>query len=172
MKKHIVLVGMMGSGKTSFGRKLAAHLKCPFIDADHELEKTEATTIPQLFERAGEAAFRAKEKAVIARLLAGPTAVIATGGGAVTDPETRALIAAKAHAIWLQADVGSLVARIGADSNRPLLQKGPPAKILGDLLEKRASFYTEAPLHVKTDTAPFSETLETIIREITAKGWL
>lgn len=167
-EKSIILVGMMGSGKTSFGRKLAARLKLPFVDADHEIEKETGSSIPAIFEKEGEARFRKREKNVIARLLAGKAVVLATGGGAVLDADNRALLK-KNICIWLQADIPSLLARVAHDKNRPLLQNGDPASTLAKLLEARRGFYAEAHIHLKTDDAPFSETLEKLLQLIDAR---
>jgi shikimate kinase len=170
MKKSIVLTGMMGSGKSSLGKKLAARLQVPFIDADAELEKAEGMTIPEMFAKHGEPWFRAKEKITIAMLLNGPNAVIATGGGAVMDPLTRKLIREKAVGVWLQADVPTLFARVAKDKNRPLLQKPDPQQELATILAAREAFYAEAPVHHRTDDAAMNEVLEALVKKLAAHG--
>lgn len=167
-EKSIILVGMMGSGKTSFGRKVAMRLKFPFVDADHEIEKEAGASIPAIFEKEGEAGFREREKNVIARLLSGKAIVLATGGGAILNADTRALLK-KNICIWLQAEIPSLLARVAHDKNRPLLQNGDPAATLTKLLDMRRGFYAEAHIHLKTDEAPFGETLEKLLLLIDTK---
>jgi shikimate kinase len=161
--KPIVLVGLMGAGKTTVGRRLAARLHLPFTDADDEIEKAAGFSIAEMFARYGEPAFRDGERRVIQRLMAGPTQVIATGGGAFVDPGTRALILARGIAIWLQADIDLLVERTARRGTRPLLADGNPRQILTDLLTIRTPAYQQAPIHVKSDRGPHDQSVEAII---------
>jgi shikimate kinase len=146
--RTIVLVGMMGAGKTAVGRRLAAALKRPFTDADWAIEAAAGTTISNIFAEIGEAAFRDRERQVIARLLRGERQVLALGGGAFVDPETRALVRERAVSIWLRAELDVLVRRTGRRNDRPLLAGGDPRARLAGLLEQRAPIYAEADLIV------------------------
>jgi shikimate kinase len=142
--KSLVLIGMMGAGKTSVGRQLAHKLGLPFVDADHEIETAAQATITEIFERDGEAAFRNGERRVIARLLEGPVCVLATGGGAFMNTETRAKIRECAISVWLRAHLDLLTRRVGRRRDRPLLHDGDPRAILADLLAVREPVYGEA----------------------------
>ncbi|KUR71423.1 shikimate kinase [Novosphingobium fuchskuhlense] len=172
--RPIVLVGMMGVGKTTVGRKLASILAMPFCDADEEIEKAAQMSIPEIFAQFGEPYFRSGERRVIARLLgedgASERRVLATGGGAFADPETRALILKRAIAIWLDSDVDTLVARVGRKGNRPLLKTGNPREILARLKAERGPAYAEAPIHVTSGNQPHQATVVTILKAIDA--WL
>jgi shikimate kinase len=147
-QRSIVLVGLMGAGKSKIGRRLAARLALPFFDSDCEIEAAAGETIEEIFANRGERVFRDGERRVIARLLAQPPHVLATGGGAYMDPATRALIARRAVSLWLRADLEVLAARVGRRSNRPLLQQGDPKAILAELIERRHPVYAEADLVV------------------------
>jgi shikimate kinase len=164
----VVLVGLMGAGKTSIGRRLAARLDMPFVDADAEIEAAAGCTIEEIFERHGEAAFRDGERRVIARLLDGPPQIIATGGGAYMDPETRALIAERAIALWLRADLDTLVARTARRSNRPLLKNGDPRATLDRLVQQRYPVYAEANIVVDSHDCPPEETTQSVLTALTA----
>jgi shikimate kinase len=154
-KRSLVLVGLMGAGKTNIGRRLAQRLGLPFIDADHEIEAAAGESIEEIFRRHGEAYFRDGERRVIARLLDGPIHILATGGGAFMDPQTRERIHHRGISIWLRADLDLLVARVGRRDNRPLLKEGDPRTILAGLIEKRHPVYAEADIVVDTlDGAP------------------
>lgn len=166
MDKSIVLIGMMGAGKSSLGRRLAQRLGLPFIDADHALEKELGMSIAQMFARHGESWFREQEKELLKRLLDGNVQVIATGGGSVCDAATRALFREKAQAVWLQADVASLYNRVARDKNRPLLQQADPYHTLAGLLAARQPFYAEALIHIKTDGRPFEQTLDELVARL------
>jgi shikimate kinase len=155
--RTIVLVGMMGAGKTAVGRRLAATLRWPFTDADWAIEAAAGTTIANIFEEIGEAAFRARERQVIARLLRGERQVLALGGGAFMDPETRALVHERALSIWLRADLEVLVRRTGRRDDRPLLAGGDPRAKLTALLEQRAPIYATADLTVDSGKGPIGE---------------
>ncbi|WP_114376228.1 3-dehydroquinate synthase [Elioraea thermophila] len=153
--RSIVLVGLMGAGKSAIGRRLAARLGLPFVDADAEIERAAGMSIRDIFASLGEPAFRAGERRVIARLLAGPQIVLATGGGAFMDPETRALVRARGRSIWLKVDLPILVRRVSGRNDRPLLAGGDPAAILAELAAKRYPVYAEADVIVHCrDEAP------------------
>jgi shikimate kinase / 3-dehydroquinate synthase len=142
--RSIVLVGLMGAGKTSIGRRLAARLGLPFRDADAEIELAAGCTIPELFSRYGESDFRAGERRVIRRLLSGDPLVLAFGGGAFMDPETRAAVREEAVSVWLRCPLATLVRRVASRDNRPLLADGDPAEILQRLIDARYPVYAEA----------------------------
>lgn len=144
----IVLVGLMGAGKTTIGRRVAQRLGVPFIDADHEIERAASCTIPEIFTRHGEAAFRDGERRVISRLLQGPPCVLATGGGAYMDARTRQMIRRNAVSIWLRCALPVLVRRVAGRTGRPLLAQGDPTAILEELQIKRHPFYAEADIIV------------------------
>jgi shikimate kinase len=146
--RSVVLVGMPGAGKTTIGRRLAAILRLPFVDADHEIERAAAMTIPEIFEKYGEAEFRDGEKRVIARLLEGGRQVIATGGGAFMAEETRAAIGRRGVSVWLKADVETLIGRVRRKSNRPLLAGDDPEGALRRLLAAREPVYAGADVIV------------------------
>lgn len=146
--RTIVLVGLMGAGKTSVGRRLAVLLGMPFVDADKEIEKAAGCAIPEIFAAHGEAAFRDGERRVIARLLKDPPHVLAAGGGAFMDPETRARIRDDALSVWLRADIDLLLERVGGRRGRPLLDTGDRRAILAALIEERYPVYAEADIIV------------------------
>lgn len=164
--RSIVLVGMMGSGKSSIGRRLGARLGLPFIDADDEIEKAAGMTISEIFERFGEAQFRDGERRVIARLMDEPRQVIATGGGAFMNDETRNLILSKADAIWLDADIDVLVERVKRREGRPLLKNRDPRAVLAELASVRNPFYALAPIHIKSGIGPHEATVERIMKAL------
>jgi len=148
--RTLVMVGMMGAGKSSVGRRLAARLGMPFVDADAEIEKAANASITEIFERHGEAYFRDGERRVIQRLLDGEAKVLATGGGAFVHPETRAAIKAQAISIWLKADRDVLMSRVRRRSNRPLLKTPDPEAVMQRLIEERYPLYAEATIHVQS----------------------
>ena len=158
----IVLIGMMGVGKSSVGRRLAASLGLPFLDADAEIEKAANATIEEIFTTHGEAFFREGERRVIARLLAGPPHVLATGGGAFLDPETRASIQAQGVSIWLKATLDLLTARVRRRTNRPLLKKGDPHDILAKLMTERYPIYEQADLTIEVQEEPIEITVDRV----------
>lgn len=170
--RPVVLVGMMGVGKTSVGKRLAALLHCRFIDADQAVEEAARMTIPEIFEGFGEDCFRDGERRVIARLIEENPgcAVIATGGGAFCNAETRALILDRALAVWLDCDIDTLVERTGRRDNRPLLRDGDPREILTRLREERAPAYAQAPIHVTSAAGPHTRTLAQLLKGLDA--WL
>ncbi|USG62113.1 shikimate kinase [Sneathiella marina] len=152
--RSIVLVGLMGAGKSSVGRRLATELGLPFKDADTEIEKASNLSVAEFFERHGEEAFRKGERQVIARLLTGPRQVLATGGGAYMDEDTRTLIAEKGISVWLRAELDVLYKRCMKRNNRPLLKKGNPRKILKDLMDERYPIYGLADLTADSGEGP------------------
>jgi shikimate kinase len=157
--RSIVLVGMMGAGKSSIGRRLAARLGIPFVDADAEIESAAGMTIPEIFEKHGEPYFRAGEARVIARLLDNGPQVLATGGGAIMDPNTRALIREKGISVWLKADLDVLMKRTKRRNDRPLAEK------IKDLLPLREPVYAQSDIIVQSRDEPH----DTIVDEIIAK---
>ncbi|MCZ8324070.1 MAG: shikimate kinase [Sphingomonadaceae bacterium] len=169
--RPVVLVGMMGTGKSSIGKRLSALLHLPFVDADEAIEEAAQLTISEIFERHGEAHFRDGERRVIARLMDGANPadrrkIIATGGGAFVNPETRALILDKAVTVWLDADVDTLVERTSRKDTRPLLRQGDPREILTRLRAERAPAYAQAPIHVMSGRGPASRTVTRVLQEI------
>lgn len=150
LAKTIVLVGLMGAGKSCIGRRLAARLDVPFVDADLEIEKAAGLTIAEIFEKYGEAYFRDGERRVMTRLLHGDPCVLASGGGAFIDAETRKLIKDKAASLWLRAELDTLVARTKGRSHRPLLNSGDPRETLQNLMDTRYPIYAEADVAVDT----------------------
>lgn len=163
LTKPVVLVGMMGVGKTSVGRLLAQKLGLPFIDADSEIEAAAQATISEIFERDGEAVFRSGERRVIARLLEGPLCVLATGGGAFMTAETRAKIRERAISVWLRADLDLLTRRVGRRRDRPLLNHGNPRETLAQLLAQRSPVYAEADIVVESGDETPEQVAETVI---------
>lgn len=147
-RRSIVLVGMMGAGKSSVGRKLASKLALAFVDADNEIEAAAGMSIPDIFETRGEAEFRAGEARVIARLLETGPQVLATGGGAFMNPDTRSAIRAKGISIWLRADFDVLMKRIRRRGDRPMLKTDDPGATLRKLIEHRYPVYAEADIAV------------------------
>jgi shikimate kinase len=167
-KKSIVMVGLMGAGKSAIGRRLANHLHLPFVDADTEIEVAAGCSIEEIFERLGEEAFRDGERRVIARLLEGPPIVLATGGGAFMDEFTRARIIESGVSIWLRADLETLVRRTAKRSNRPLLKNDDPAKTLKDLMKVRHPIYELSDIVVESDDAPPEETVNRVCQALDA----
>jgi shikimate kinase len=162
-EKSIALIGMMGAGKSTVGRRLAKRLGLPFVDADEEIEKAAGLAIGEIFERYGEPYFREGERRVLARLIEGPQRVIATGGGAFIDPETRALMLAHCIAVWLDVEVEILAARVGRRETRPLLRGQDPLERLRALAEVRNPLYAEAHIRVRGDDAAHERTVQRII---------
>lgn len=157
------MVGLMGAGKTSIGRRLAQRLGLPFVDADHEIETAAGCTIEEIFERFGEAAFRDGERRIIQRLLERPAHVLATGGGAFMDAETRARIKAAGISVWLRADIDVLLRRVERRTNRPLLKRGEPRAILAKLMEQRYPVYAEADICVDSIDGPADATVDRVV---------
>src|SRR5271166_87174 len=167
--RSIVLVGMMGAGKTSVGKRLAARLGLPFVDADAEIEAGAQLTIAEIFERFGEAYFRDGERRVIARLLKSGSQVLATGGGAFMNKATRDNIAAHGISIWLKPDIEVLLARVRKKSNRPLLQTTDPERTLRQLLEERSPIYALADITVEGRDGPHESVVEMTLRRLAEK---
>lgn len=163
-RRSVVLVGMMGAGKSSIGRRLAAKLAIPFVDADTEIEKAAGMPIPEIFSVHGEPYFRAGEARVIARLLESGPQVLATGGGAFMNPDTRDLIRAKGVSVWLRATLDVLTRRIKRRGDRPLLKGVDPVETLKRLMDERYPVYGEANVTVESRDVPH----DTIVDEIVA----
>lgn len=164
--RSIVLVGLMGSGKSTIGRRLAQRLGMRFADADDEIERAAGMTISDIFSRFGETHFRDGERRVIARLLAGKPMVLATGGGAFVNEETRALILEDSLCIWLDADIPTLVERVGRRSHRPLLKNRDPGEVLRELAAVRNPIYAEAHLRVSSASTPHDHTVRAILEAL------
>jgi shikimate kinase len=167
--RSIVLIGMMGVGKSSIGRRLGARLGIPFVDADAEIERAAGMSIADIFARHGEAAFRSGEARVIARLLNGGPQVLATGGGAVMNPATRALIQEKGVSIWLSAEFELLLRRISKrKAERPMLQTADPTATLRELLAAREPIYGQADLTVQSRDVPHDAVVAEILDRLAA----
>ncbi len=164
--KPIVLVGLMGVGKSTVGKRLATRLHLPFVDADTEIETAAGMSISDIFDRFGEPYFRDGERRVIARLVDGTPKVIATGGGAFVNDDTRALILESALAIWLDADVGVLVDRVARRDTRPLLRNQDPRTVLESLAETRNPLYAQAQIRVPSNNAPHETTVNAILEAL------
>jgi shikimate kinase len=168
-RRSLVLIGMMGVGKSSIGRRLGARLGVPFVDADAEIEKAAGMSIADIFARHGEADFRSGEARVIARLLEGGPQVLATGGGAIMTADTRSAIKAKAVSIWLSADFDVLMRRISKRKNdRPMLQTADPAATLRQLLTEREPIYAQADITVHSREVPHDAIVAEIMRDLAA----
>ena len=167
-RRTIALVGLMGVGKSSVGRRLASALGLPFRDADTEVEAAAGRSIPEIFAALGEPAFRDGERRVISRLLEGPPHVLATGGGAFMSPETRELIKSRAVSVWLKADLSVLAQRLGRKDSRPLLIGKDPMEVLRAQAEARYPVYAQADIVVETGDAAHHVTLGEVIRALTA----
>jgi shikimate kinase len=168
--RSIVLIGLMGAGKTSIGRKVAADLDLPFVDSDIEIEAVSRMSIPDLFECYGEPEFRALEQRVIARILEGGPLVLATGGGAYMNTQTREMIRARGVSVWLKAELDVLMERVKKKQNRPLLRTPDPRATMRALIEQRYPVYAEADLTVVTR----DERKEVIAAEVieAVEGWV
>lgn len=165
--RSLVLIGLMGAGKSTVGRRLAARLGMDFIDADEAIETAAGMSITEIFDKFGEPAFRDGERRVIARIIAGPPCVLATGGGAFVNEETRALILRDALAVWLDADIETLVARVARRQTRPLLVGKDPRAVLTELAAVRNPLYAQAPLRVPSASTPHEVTVEAIMKALT-----
>jgi shikimate kinase len=158
--RSVVLVGMMGAGKSTIGRRLAARLRLPFLDADAEIEAAAGMSIPDIFETRGEPDFRDGEARVIARLLDGGPAVLATGGGAFMREETRQRIRDKAVSIWLKADADIIMRRVKRRADRPLLQTDDPEATVGRLIREREPIYQLADLQIWSRDVPHEKIVD------------
>jgi shikimate kinase len=165
-RRPVVLVGLMGVGKSTVGRRLAGRLHLPFVDADREIEQAAGLTISDIFARFGEEGFRDGERRVIARLIDGKPKVIATGGGAFMNDQTRTLILERAIAVWLDADIDVLVERVGRRDDRPLLRDRDPKEALIELSAKRNPVYALAPIHVRSEPLPHDATVDAILKAL------
>jgi len=168
--KTIALVGLMGVGKSTIGRRLATALGLPFKDADVEIEAAAGRSISEIFEKLGETAFRDGERRVIARLLDGSPHVLATGGGAFSDPATRRLIGEKAISIWLRADLKVLAARVGRRNTRPLLVGKDPLAVLRVQALDRYPAFAEADVIIETGEGAHHVAIAAIIKALTARA--
>lgn len=166
LRRPIVLIGLMGAGKSCVGRRLAARLGIPFIDSDVEFEAAAGCTISDFFAKYGEPAFREGERKVIARLMEGPLCVLATGGGAFCDAETRARIQDGAISVWIRADLDLLVKRTSGRDHRPLLKTGDPREILSRLMDARYPLYAQADITVDTTDEPPEVTVAKVVDEL------
>ena len=164
--RSIVLVGMPGSGKSSIGRRLAQHLGLEFADADQEIEAAAGMSIADIFSRHGEPYFRAGEARVIARLLDKGPQVIAAGGGAFVNPDTRALVRARALSVWLKADVDLLLRRVKRKNDRPLLRVADPEAVLKRLLTEREAVYAEADITVTSLDVPHEAVVQALLEAL------
>ncbi len=162
-RRPVTLVGLMGAGKTTIGRRLAARLGLPFVDADAEIETASGMTINEIFERFGEAHFRDGERRVIARLIDGAPKVIATGGGAFIQPDTRALILERTLAVWLDAEIATLIDRVRRRDTRPLLKGRDPGEVLRELARVRNPIYALAPIRIGSRAGPHVDTVNAIV---------
>jgi shikimate kinase len=169
-RKTIALVGLMGVGKSSIGRRLASALAMPFKDADAEIEAAAGRSIIDIFEAFGEAAFRDGERRVIARLLEGPPHVLATGGGAFLDPDTRKLIADKTVSVWLKADLEVLARRVARRDTRPLIAGKDPMDVLRAQALERYEHFAEADITVETGETAHNVAVDAIVKALAARA--
>jgi shikimate kinase len=171
LRKTVVLIGMMGAGKTAVGRALAARLGVTMRDSDAEIVERSRLTIAEIFERYGEAFFREKETQIIARLLEGPPCILSTGGGAWMSERNRRILTEKAAVLWLKADLDLLWSRVRHKTTRPLLRTDDPHRTLSDILKERTPVYRLAPLkvHVEPDWS-IAETAERVLERLVAAG--
>jgi shikimate kinase len=167
--RSVVLVGMMGAGKSTIGRRLSARLRLPFLDADTEIEAAAGMSIPDIFETHGEPHFRDGEARVIARLLEGGPAVLATGGGAFMREDTRNRVHEKAVSIWLKADAEIIMKRVKRRADRPLLQTADPAATVGRLIREREPVYQHADLTISSRDVPHEKIVEECIEALHAR---
>lgn len=167
-ERTLVLVGLMGAGKSTIGRRLAAAMGWEFCDSDDEIEKAAGMSISEIFAEYGEAEFRALERRVIARLLDGPPHVLATGGGAFMNDETRALIKERALSVWLRAELPILVERVSRRNTRPLLLNADPEEVLSRLMDERYPVYAEADITVESNDSPHEETVRQVLDALAA----
>lgn len=162
-RRTVALVGLMGAGKTTVGRRLAQALALPFVDADEAISTAAGRSIEDIFAERGECEFRRGERQVIARLLAGPVHVLATGGGAFIDPATRALMKAQAITIWLRAPLDVLMKRVSKRDHRPLLKEENPQAVMQRLMDERYPLYAEADLTIDTAQTPHHTAVAAIL---------
>jgi shikimate kinase len=168
--RSVVLIGMMGAGKSTIGRRLSARLRLPFLDADTEIEAAASMSIPDIFETHGEPHFRNGEARVIARLLDSGPAVLATGGGAFMREDTRSRIAGKAVSIWLKVDVDVIMKRVKRRADRPLLQTADPVSTVGRLISEREPVYKSADITILSRDVPHEKIVDECIDAL--HGWV
>ena len=166
LERTIALVGMMGVGKSTVGKKLAETLGAPFVDSDEEIEKAAGLSVQEIFARHGEPEFRRGERRVIERLLNGLPIVLATGGGAYMDADTRVLLKEKATTVWLQADLELIWKRVNRRDTRPLLKRENPRQVLADLMAVREPVYAEADLTVESGEGPAADAVKIILEKL------
>lgn len=172
LHKTVALVGMMGAGKSALGRRLAKRLNVPFHDVDSEIERAAGCTISEIFERYGEPAFRDGERRVVARLLTEAPHILATGGGAFIDPETRERMTQNAVSVWIKAPIDVLLARTRRRDTRPLLREGDPRATLERLLAAREPIYARADVIVTSEDGPHQVAVDEIILALKQRGTL
>lgn len=168
LPRTVALVGLMGAGKTTIGRRLAEHFGLPFVDADEEIEKAAGQSIADIFAQYGEDGFRDGEQRVIARLLDEPTHILATGGGALIRPQTRERLKAKAITVWLRSDIKVLARRIANKPHRPLVANRNPLDVLKDHVKTRYPLYEMADITVDTGDQPHAKALEIVLDALQA----
>jgi shikimate kinase len=166
LDKPLVLIGLMGTGKTRLGKLLASTLGLPFVDSDDEIEKAAGMSIAEIFDRFGEVYFRDGEKRVMARLLDGGVRVIATGGGAVMNPETAELVWTKGVSLWIRADMEVIIERTARNDRRPLLRNGDPEKILRELADTRYPVYEKADIAIDSHRGPAESILGQTLQKL------
>jgi shikimate kinase len=164
--RTVALVGLMGAGKTTVGRRLAQALQLPFADADEAIVSAAGRSIQDIFAERGECEFRRGERNVIARLLAGPVHVLATGGGAFIDPKTRELMKERAISIWLKAPLDVLMKRVTKRDHRPLLKEDDPQAVMQRLIEERYPIYAEADITIETGAGPHNSAVVSILEAL------
>jgi shikimate kinase len=167
--RSIVLVGLMGAGKSTVGRRLAQKLGLEFTDADAEIERAAGKTVPDIFRDHGEAYFREGERKVIARLLDSGPQVLATGGGAFMNEETRHNIASRGISVWLRADMNLLMKRVRRRDNRPLLKAEDPEEVMRQLIAQRYPVYGQADVTVESRDVPHNSIVSDVIRALAAR---
>lgn len=169
LRKPVVLIGMMGVGKTHIGRKLASRLGFEFLDSDKIIEEKADATVSEIFEEYGEEKFRLCEHNSILDVLNGKPCVLATGGGAVINEDTRRAIREKSISVWLKVEISDILKRLESTDDRPLLKKGDPEQILRDLMNKREAFYAEADIHIESPEGAADKTLSCLINLLCEK---
>jgi len=170
LDRPIVLVGLMGAGKTTIGRRLAARLGISFVDSDAEIEAAAGYSVQDIFDKYGESAFREGERKVMLRLLKGPAQIIATGGGAFMDTAIRKAVANHGISVWLKATLPVLLERVSRRNNRPLLKTGNPSDILDRLISERYPIYAEADIVVESGAGPHQIVVDRILEELNRLG--
>ncbi len=170
--RPVVLIGLMGAGKSSIGRRLADKLDLPFVDADHEIEVAAGKSIPEIFADHGEEYFREGERRVISRLMENGAQVLATGGGAYMNDKTRSLIEARGISVWLKAELPLLMRRVSKRSDRPLLKAGNPEQVMKDLMAKRYPVYAQADVTVESRDVQHAQMVNEVIKGLSGwQGW-